>query len=203
MHANILIYLMLFIYDFSAGMTEFPCKYPCPWRNKTFIVYQDGDTFLTWKFDNDGETSMFGPIRYLCHQITERFLIMRVAGNDFFRCVSIFYDIGSPLKFPFQYKDKYLKNQIGDIKDVCEACVPPMHIYEAVVSGSPPTSPAVNSLPCDMPSTCTRTTGIPCSKNDTIPKGCLVTTTEPIKTTTEPAKNTKRRCRKKNHIHTK
>ncbi|VDH98968.1 Hypothetical predicted protein [Mytilus galloprovincialis] len=175
MHANILIYLMLFIYDFSAGMTEFPCKYPCPWRNKTFIVYQDGDTFLTWKFDNDGETSMFGPIRYLCHQITERFLIMRVAGNDFFRCVSIFYDIGSPLKFPFQYK----------------------------VSGSPPTSPAVNSLPCDMPSTCTRTTGIPCSKNDTIPKGCLVTTTEPIKTTTEPAKNTKRRCRKKNHIHTK
>ncbi|CAC5360867.1 EPHA8 [Mytilus coruscus] len=95
-----------------------------------------------------------------------------------------------PLKIDLEIKcvgcvvcDYSLQNQIGEFTNLCRICGPDMTILEAV-------APAVNSLACDIPSTCTRPPGIPCNMNDTIPKGCLVTTTECPKTTTEPTKTT-------------
>lgn len=60
-------------------MTEFPCKFPCPWRNKTFTYYNSGIASFEWIFYADGQTS-FSPENqnFLdCYQITERFLITR------------------------------------------------------------------------------------------------------------------------------
>ncbi|CAC5360866.1 unnamed protein product [Mytilus coruscus] len=115
---------------------------------------------------------------------------MRVTGTNVFQCFSIFYDIASPRKFQFQDSgEKFLQNQIVEFTDICGICDQGT-IYEAVVSGSPSTLPAVNSLACDIPSTCTPPPGIPCNMNDTIPKGCLVTTTEIPTTTTDPTTTT-------------
>lgn len=58
-------------------MTEFPCKFPCPWRNKTFDVFENGAVQKKWKFNSDGQNSIYDFTRYMCYQITERFLIMR------------------------------------------------------------------------------------------------------------------------------
>ncbi|CAC5394237.1 unnamed protein product [Mytilus coruscus] len=194
-------------------MTEFPCKYPCPWRNKTFLVYENGQSYdNNWKFSSDGQTSFFNEEELPCYQITERFLIFRLVSTDIFNCYTIFYDTESPLKFQFtQGESITLTNQTGELTDLCGTCGEGNdNVYEAV-------APPVNSVPCNKPSTCTSRPWVVCNMSDIIPKeDCPVATTESPTTTTEqtttitettttkePTKTTKSHCGKKKHQHTK
>ncbi|XP_063447512.1 uncharacterized protein LOC134727056 [Mytilus trossulus] len=217
MHTKMLVYLLFFLFEISAGTTEFPCKFPCEWRNKTFNIYEAGKPTYTWKFSSDGETSIVSnSVQLQCHQITERFLIVRANQGNQFICYAIFYDTGSPVKFQFStHNSRGFANQTGEFTDLCGVCdingfngEPSVTVYEAVESGTPATSPPVNSVPCNIPSTCT--SGIPCDTSDVIPKDCMDTTTEsPTSTTEETATITeatttttaptkpKRHCRKK------
>ncbi|XP_071133280.1 uncharacterized protein [Mytilus edulis] len=218
MHTKMLVCLLFFMFEISAGITEFPCKFPCEWRNKTFNI--NGGT---WKFSSDGETSIYGGSVILrCHQITERFLIVRMKQEiDDYVCFTIFYDIGSPVKFKFLLERKGdFTNHTGEFTDICVICGAndvagegSTGVVEAVESGTPATLPPVNSVPCTIPSTCTSPpTGILCDASDIIPRGnCPDTTTESPDTTTEQTttiteatttKPTKRHCRKK-HKHRK
>lgn len=59
-----------------AGITEFQCTFPSPWTGQTFDIFS-----WTWIFDSDCQTitvpNPAGPTQtWLCHQITERFLIV-------------------------------------------------------------------------------------------------------------------------------
>ncbi|XP_052070490.1 uncharacterized protein LOC127709174 isoform X3 [Mytilus californianus] len=222
MHTKMLVYLMFFIFEISAGMTEFPCKFPCPWRNKSFQIYNFKRIYgARFSFSGDGQTAILvdssGRAQLQCYQITERFLIVRKKDTDIVQCYSIFYDLESPLKFQFEQggASQTFNNQAGELTDICDICVPG-RVLEAVVSGSNPTSPPVSSLACNRPSTCTSPPGTACNMNDIIPQGCPVTTTESptttteqtttrteARTTTEPTKTTKSHCGKKKHKHTK
>ncbi|XP_052071612.1 uncharacterized protein LOC127709948 [Mytilus californianus] len=138
MHTKMLVYLMFFILEISAGMTEFPCKYPCSWRNKTFIVYEDGQTSSVWEFSSDGQTSILNNFHILlCYQITERFLILREKGSEKFLCYPIFYDIASPLKFQYAAGVGItINNQTGELTDLCGICGEG-DVYEAVAKNNP------------------------------------------------------------------
>ncbi|CAC5408492.1 unnamed protein product [Mytilus coruscus] len=186
------VYLMFFIFEISAGVTEFPCKFPCPWRNKTFKIYNtDGRNVFDFSFSGDGQTNnitLFGSLlqQQQCYQITERFIITRNKDSDSFQCYGIFYDIESPLKFPFETKGSVeLRNQTGELADTCAVCRGDGGVSEAVALGAEPTSPPVKSVACNLPSTCTPGTGTVCNMSDNIPQGCPVATTESPTTTTE------------------
>ncbi|VDI12589.1 Hypothetical predicted protein [Mytilus galloprovincialis] len=105
-----LVCLLFFMFEISAGITEFPCKFPCEWRNKTFNIYEAGQPSHTWKFSSDvsrkfPDQTEFTDLCGVCHMTDEN----------------------------------------GEIATVSEA----------VESGTPATSPPVNSVPCNLPSTCT------------------------------------------------
>ncbi|CAC5358645.1 unnamed protein product [Mytilus coruscus] len=199
-------------YD-NPSVTEFPCKFPCPWRNKTFEVYnKDGNNAADLSFSGDGQIFTlsydFETIKQQCYQITERFLIVREKDTDYFQCLAIFYDIESPLKFQYEAGETItLNNQTGKLTDLCGICGEGF-VYEAV---APPIS-----VPCNRPSTCTSPPGTACDTSDIIPQDCIETTTESptttteqtttiteATTTTEPTKTTKSHCGKKKHKHTK
>ncbi|XP_076079025.1 uncharacterized protein LOC143049177 isoform X3 [Mytilus galloprovincialis] len=96
-----LIYFIFVLIEVCAGVTEFPCQFPCQWRNKTFHRFET--TFEeAWTFSADGKTSMLGDSEgrqnFSCYQITERFLILRLKDRDFFKCFPIFYDPSIPLE---------------------------------------------------------------------------------------------------------
>lgn len=69
--------------QYLSGMTEFPCIFPCAWHGQTFDIYEYlGNFKTTWTFNSDGQTSVFtdqtnNSVTYRCHQIMERFLILR------------------------------------------------------------------------------------------------------------------------------
>lgn len=69
--------LMNYLFNIP-GMTEFPCSFPCPWRNKTFNVYKNGTKITDMKFGSDGQShiNVIG-LPSQCYQITERFLIYK------------------------------------------------------------------------------------------------------------------------------
>ncbi|CAG2238432.1 unnamed protein product [Mytilus edulis] len=196
-------------------------KFPCPWRNKTFKIYdKDGNSDFEFSFSGDGQTnnyslalSAFSLVLHQnrCYQITERFIITRVKDTDDFECFGIFYDIDSPLKFQYQTaKLNSFDNSTEELTDIqlCDICPGKLsEIYEAH---------SRNIYACNLPSTCTSGTSTLCNMNDIIPRGCAVTTTESPTTTTEqttttseaettkePTKTTKRSLWKEKHQHTK
>ncbi|XP_071133263.1 uncharacterized protein [Mytilus edulis] len=157
------ISLMLIILEVSAGMTEYPCTFPCAWHGQTFDIYLVGKFRNTWMFNSDGETSVVteetnDTVTYRCHQITERFLILREEGSDIFICLQIIYDLAKLLEF-----------KLGDSKTSLN------------VSGSPKPSQLILSLGCYKPSTCS--SPLACNMNDIIPQKCPITTTENLTTT--------------------
>ncbi|CAC5408279.1 unnamed protein product [Mytilus coruscus] len=180
------IYLSLFVFTIAAGVTEFPCTFPSPWIGQTFSITILGLNAGNWKFNADCQTSVFttnlGPSTtsetWLCHQITERFLIVRVQGSDNFVCFPIFSNLANPLKFTFgSSASTTFENQTGELTDICEICKQPAVAAVALAS---PTQPP----DCEIPSMCS-TPGIACASNDIIPKGsgCPILTTETSTTT--------------------
>ncbi|CAC5408275.1 unnamed protein product [Mytilus coruscus] len=187
---QIMIYFMFFFFTISAGVTEFPCTFPSPWMGQTFSFTTSGFDG-NWKFNTDCQTSVFttnmglssASVTWLCHQITERFLIVRVQGSDNFVCFPIFFNLANPLKFTFGLgASTTFANQTGEFTDICEICKKPTATLFALVPGSPP-SPT-QPLDCDIPLMC-YIPGIPCASNDIIPKGsgCPILTTETSTTT--------------------
>ncbi|VDH94646.1 uncharacterized protein LOC143082016 [Mytilus galloprovincialis] len=196
MHTKMFLYLMFFIFEISAGATEFPCKFPSPWRNKLFKLYTSGfnPDFI---FSADGLTNNITfhgslVVQQQCYQITERFIIARNYVTHNYQCYVIFYDIENPLKFTFETKALVqYPNQSGEFEDICTVCGGDGGISEAVASGAVQTSPSVTSVPCNLPSTCTSGTGTLCAMSDIIPGSAVATTesptskTEQISTVTE------------------
>ncbi|XP_071166825.1 mucin-2-like isoform X2 [Mytilus edulis] len=215
-----MIYFAFFFFTVSAAVTEFPCTFPSPWINQTFSVMIMGFPAGNWQFNADCQTSTFTTSQssetWLCHQITERFLVVRVQGSEDFACFPIFYNLqGAPFMFTFGSNgNTQFVNQTGEFTDICEICKKPVATATAKASST-------LSQSCDIPSMCT-SPGTPCSANDVIPKGsgCPIptpTTTEPTTTTPEPTTTTpvptttpepkttthgyRSHCRKRNHRH--
>ncbi|XP_063415467.1 uncharacterized protein LOC134697248 [Mytilus trossulus] len=153
----------------------------------------------------------------MCHQITERFLVVRQQGSDNFECYPIFYNLQSPLMFTFGLSDgiKTFANKTGEFTDICAVCKLSVATLVAKVLGSPALPPPSRS--CDIPSMCP-SPGKACSANDVIPKGsgCPIptptptepTTTTPELTTSVPTSTSETKtatrvyrshCRKRNH----
>lgn len=66
-------------------MTEFPCNFPCPWRNKTFIVYRNGTSTINLEFGSDGQSiNVAGGQPSQCYQITEHYLIFKYVNVKYF-----------------------------------------------------------------------------------------------------------------------
>ncbi|XP_071133262.1 uncharacterized protein [Mytilus edulis] len=187
------ISLMLIILEVSAGMTEYPCTFPCAWHGQTFDIYLVGKFRNTWMFNSDGETSVVteetnDTVTYRCHQITERFLILREEGSDIFICLQIIYDLAKLLEFKLgdsktslNASPHILVNQTGEITNICGICGNTGGAGNAVVSGSPKPSQLILSLGCYKPSTCS--SPLACNMNDIIPQKCPITTTENLTTT--------------------
>ncbi|XP_076076067.1 uncharacterized protein LOC143046900 isoform X2 [Mytilus galloprovincialis] len=194
-------------------MTEFPCIFPCAWHGQTFDIYEYlGNFKTTWTFNSGGQTSVFtdqtnNSVTYRCHQIMERFLILREEGLDNFICLQIIYDLAKPLEFilgsSLNDSPHILVNQTGEITNMCGICGD-SNVGKAVAI-------PIGSFGCIKPSTCSSRA---CNMNDIIPKECPITTTEnlttTVKTTTtipeitsppESTKTTKSQCVKKNHNH--
>ncbi|XP_063404397.1 uncharacterized protein LOC134687868 [Mytilus trossulus] len=199
---KIVIYLMFSIFEFSAGITEFPCQFPCPWHNKTFDSYWSSSvkTPITWRFNTDGQTYISSDSRdvgqyiHKCYQITERFLIVRDGDSQSFRCYPIYYNPEVPLEFLMGGGNSFVSiNQTGEFTDLCEFCKEPR--YTRIHSATGPPSNSTLSLNCTRPSACSPP-GKVCNTSDTIPKACPTTATP---TTTAVPKTTKSRCRKKKH----
>ncbi|XP_076079033.1 uncharacterized protein LOC143049185 isoform X2 [Mytilus galloprovincialis] len=189
----IVIYFMFSLFEFSAGMTEFPCSFPCPWHNQTFREYSS--RFYEWMFNADGRTSTLysdiGDIYNIrCHQITERFLIVREEGTDNFRCLSINYNPETPLEFIMEGWNEFTSaNQTTAFTDLCAFCKEPDYPFSWTIA-----TPLPASVGCNRPSSCSPP-GEVCSSSKTIPKACPTTTASPP-TTTDP-KTTKSHCEKK------
>ncbi|CAG2231891.1 unnamed protein product [Mytilus edulis] len=190
----IVIYFMFSLFEFSAGMTEFPCYFPCPWHNQTF---RDSMDFYYWTFNADGRTSILGDSEgsfiFRCHQITERFLILREEGTNYFRCFPINYHPDIPLEFISGGWNVFSSvHHTTAFTDLCAFCkVPDFVIFWTVAT------PLPLSLGCNRPSSCAPP-GEVCNTSDTIPKACPTTTASPPTTTTDP-KTTKSNCGKKQH----
>ncbi|XP_071128040.1 uncharacterized protein [Mytilus edulis] len=220
-HSQSMIYFSFFFFAVSAAVTEFPCTFPSPWSNQSFSISTFGTHLDYWQFNTDCQTYTTNVgMTWLCHQITERFLVVRLQGSEDFSCYPIFYNLqGAPLMFTFGIGDeaKTFANQTGEFTDICEVCKMPTVYAVAKVPGSPDL-PSPNQS-CDIPSMCP-SPGKACSAYDVIPKGsgCPIptpttteqTTTTPELTTSVPistseTKTTTRvyrsHCRKRNHRH--
>ncbi|XP_071137695.1 uncharacterized protein [Mytilus edulis] len=213
MYKHLVICFIFLLFDMSAGLTEFPCYFPCPWRNQTF--YNFGTTYgEVWKFSADGKTSLYGdsesPLYNLsCYQITERFLILKFADAESYFCFTIFYDPEIPLEIKVGGRNGFdLKNKTGEFTDLCAFCKVPDFLFLYTVETGTPSTPLPLSLDCNRPSSCSPP-GVVCNMSDTIPKACS-TTTEPITelttltvplTTTADPKTSSSNCEKKKQIH--
>ncbi|XP_071135040.1 uncharacterized protein [Mytilus edulis] len=196
---KIVIYLMFSILEFSAGMTEYPCYFPCPWHNQTFGDYNHNFS-ETWTFNADGRTSTIlieTRLNFICHQITEKFLILRLEGTDSFRCFSINYNPDIPLEFVMGGWNSFRSvNQTTAFTDLCEFCEVPDFTFLWTVGRTPPSTPLPPSLGCNRPSSCSPP-GEVCDSSETIPKACPITTSSPPTTTN--TKTTKSHCGKKHN----
>ncbi|VDI11821.1 Hypothetical predicted protein [Mytilus galloprovincialis] len=73
------------------------CKFPCPWRGKTFDFWEIGNSTSGFyaKFSKDGRTiwwSFKGGRTDECYQILDGFLVIRIKGEDKWACFKIQYD---------------------------------------------------------------------------------------------------------------
>ncbi|XP_052087056.1 uncharacterized protein LOC127724197 isoform X1 [Mytilus californianus] len=200
MYKQIVIFYTFTLLKLSAGMTEFPCKFPCPWHNKTFEFYSSVKTTRTWRFNADGQTlftrdSMdIGQFIRKCYQITERFIILRDGDSQYFRCYPIYYNPEIPLEFILGIGGIFSSiNQTGEFTDLCEFCKEPSYTW--ILSATGPPSISTLSLDCTRPSGCSPP-GKVCNTSDTIPKACPTTATPTI--TADP-KTKKSHCGKKKH----
>ncbi|VDI46937.1 uncharacterized protein LOC143049177 isoform X1 [Mytilus galloprovincialis] len=190
-----LIYFIFVLIEVCAGVTEFPCQFPCQWRNKTFHRFET--TFEeAWTFSADGKTSMLGDSEgrqnFSCYQITERFLILRLKDRDFFKCFPIFYDPSIPLEIKAGgWNNFYSTNKTGAFTDLCPFCKVPDWLFLWTADPGPPSTPLPLSLDCNRPSSCSPP-GVVCNMSDTIPKTCPPTT--------EPT-TTHSHCGKKKRMH--
>ncbi|VDI07576.1 Hypothetical predicted protein [Mytilus galloprovincialis] len=210
-------------------MTEFPCSFPCPWHNQTFLEYSS--RFYEWMFNADGRTSTLysdiGDIYNIrCHQITERFLIVREEGTDNFRCLSINYNPETPLEFIMEGWSLVRSRPVtgwseadlstgadcpqvwsgadlssGLVKATCPQTTAFTDLCAFCKEPDYPFSwtiatPLPASVGCNRPSSCSPP-GEVCSSSETIPKACPTTTASPP-TTTDP-KTTKSHCGKRQH----
>ncbi|XP_076076535.1 uncharacterized protein LOC143047392 [Mytilus galloprovincialis] len=197
---QIVMYYMFTLLELSAGKTEFPCQFPCPWHNKTFDMYSSVKTSSTWRFTADGQAFFTSdseePGEYIhkCYQITERFIIVREADSRFFRCYPIYYNPETPLEFIMGGGNFFRSiNQTGEFTDLCEFCKEPR--YTDILSATGPPTISTLSLDCTRPSACSPP-GKVCNPSDTIPKACPTTATPTI---TADQKTKKSGCGKKKH----
>lgn len=60
-------------------MTEFPCKFPDEWVDKTFVLYEGSPPALSafWTFESDGITLTTEGAPTTCYQITDQFYVIR------------------------------------------------------------------------------------------------------------------------------
>ncbi|VDI07164.1 Hypothetical predicted protein [Mytilus galloprovincialis] len=181
----------------TTSMTEFPCTFPCAWHGQTFDIYKYlGNFKTTWTFNSDGQTSVFtdqtnNTVTYRCHQIMERFLILREEGLDNFICLQIIYDLAKPLEF-------ILESSLNAFSKGSFDCLKP----------STCSSPAACNMNDTIPKTCAITTTenltTTVKQTTTVPENLRTTvkqtTTVPeITSPPEPTKTTKSQCGKKNH----
>ncbi|VDI81701.1 Hypothetical predicted protein [Mytilus galloprovincialis] len=117
------------------------CKFPCPWRGKTFDFWEIGKSKSEFygKFSKDGRriTWSFGRIEE-CYQIFDGFLVIRTKGEDKWACFKIQYD---KTKRPttFRLHNSLTGNLPGkkDAFKICEICAyPAKNFFTAVARGS-------------------------------------------------------------------
>ncbi|XP_063446562.1 uncharacterized protein LOC134726094 [Mytilus trossulus] len=128
---KIVIYLTFYLHVFSAGQSEFPCTFPCGFRNKTFDLYQDviraGSSFATWTFNADGSAATFFGSSVNCFQISEQFLILSIENSLKFLCFPIFYTAGQS-NFTFVIRGNLNSKEYENVSSafnqsqVCEVC---------------------------------------------------------------------------------
>ncbi|VDI07882.1 Hypothetical predicted protein [Mytilus galloprovincialis] len=163
MERNISLLLIVAYFYTVFGNTEFPCRFPCPWRSKTFDLYNislldEGTPFLNWTVDASGKSGVFpNGVEFECYQITDRFIIFRYRGTDIFFCSPIFYD-GSKNPVTFTLNDGTdfeRENKKGKFADICDLCSNPSTLKIVFVeSGTPP--PKEASVDCNLPRECKR-----------------------------------------------
>ncbi|XP_076076068.1 uncharacterized protein LOC143046900 isoform X3 [Mytilus galloprovincialis] len=165
-------------------MTEFPCIFPCAWHGQTFDIYEYlGNFKTTWTFNSGGQTSVFtdqtnNSVTYRCHQIMERFLILREEGLDNFICLQIIYDLAKPLEF-------ILGSSLNAIPIGSFGCIKPSTCSSRACNMN-------DIIPKECPITTTENLTTTVKTTTTIPE---------ITSPPESTKTTKSQCVKKNHNH--
>ncbi|VDI12605.1 Hypothetical predicted protein [Mytilus galloprovincialis] len=106
------------------------CKFPCPWRGKTFDFWEIGKSKSEFyaKFSKDGRriTWSFGRTEE-CYQILDGFLVIRTKGEDKWACFKIQYDkTKRPTTFRLHNGSPKQSRKFGcNIPKGCECCKHP------------------------------------------------------------------------------
>ncbi|VDI57984.1 Hypothetical predicted protein [Mytilus galloprovincialis] len=136
----LLVFVVVEAHYYDRGRTP-RCKFPCPWRGKTFDFWEIGKSKseIYGKFSKDGRRIKWSFGRTdECYQILDGFIVFRLKGEDNWFCVKIQYDrTKSPTTFRLH------NGLVGDFpgkKDafkICEVCAyPGTNFFTAVERGS-------------------------------------------------------------------
>ncbi|XP_063446565.1 uncharacterized protein LOC134726098 [Mytilus trossulus] len=221
---KIVIFLTFYLHVFSAGQSEFPCTFPCSFRNKTFDLYQDlinaESPFTTWTFNADGSAATVFGDSVNCFQVSEQFLIIRVENSSIFLCFPIFYTAGQS-NFTFVLRGNLNAKEFENVSSalnqsqLCEVCgVNNANTVTVVAIEQPSSYPdSVTPAVCQVPSFCPSNIMTSCPEEGSIPTECsgvttnsptTVTTDTPTTTTSEipTTIGTKKPCARRRHKHT-
>ncbi|CAG2205628.1 TFPI [Mytilus edulis] len=127
------VFVVVEAYYYDRGRTP-SCKFPCPWRGKTFDFWEIGNSTSGFygKFSKDGRTiwwSFNGGRTDECYQILDGFLVLRIKGEDNWFCVKTQYDrtkrpatfrIHNGCKFETICNTKPINECIGEGTTMCQ-----------------------------------------------------------------------------------
>ncbi|XP_076105899.1 uncharacterized protein LOC143074236 [Mytilus galloprovincialis] len=181
------------------GKTEFPCKFPDEWVDKTFVLYEGSPPALSafWTFESDGITLTTEGAPTTCYQITDQFYVIRDHAGKF-ECFTIDF---TPAENNFTVGDKGNARVINPLPSgafnetvLCNLCSEATTKYLIAIAQPVDAQPTdIIPIECDVPYFCTSGTGNKCAEP-------LTTTKTPMTTTEKPMPQRKKSCsRRKRH----